>query len=174
MNESNHRSEERYSISFPLLYSPVKSSFEKNLGERLFKAISVDMSLSGMAFDIEEALPVGEKISVIIESPEENLQEKLSCEVCWCRELSPGKYRIGTVIVSMKNRGIEPANTIPSKIISSGEMPKEFEYHCPSCLHTVTFEFIGYQPVLAGKAKIPLYNCPDCNTTRSLTGLLHS
>ena len=170
--ENDGRHEKRYAIKFPLLYSPTTSSFEENLGDRLFRAVTIDLSLSGLAFDVDKAIPVGDKINILPEKSGDLRMDALVGEICWCRQLSPGQYRIGVHIVSQSAPG-ELRNPDNSNFIGKDEMPKEIDYFCPSCEQATTFHFIGLQPLLVGKIVIPLYNCTECDTTRSLTGLLN-
>lgn len=168
------RKDERYlCVGIPLLYSAVDNTYTKNLGQKLLQAAAVDMSLSGISFDVEESMLVGEKLLLLIEKHGENINEELMIEIRWCRELPSGQYRVGGVI-DIPQLGTElKTDVLISDYVGKHEVPSELESRCPACELQTIFRFIAYQPVLAGKGIMPLYDCLLCGTTRSLTGILN-
>lgn len=174
-SEDERRSEPRFPcIGFPLLYSAVDDANVKDLGRKLHHAAAVDMSLLGMAFDIEEPLLVGDKLLVQPDNNSEDSEERILTEVCWCKKLSSGGYRVGLVIVTNVSQQKTNKQQIASKIkkIVNRETPAVIVIVCPSCEKHSTFFFFEYQPVFEGKGVMPLYNCSSCGTTRSLAGII--
>jgi len=167
------RSQQRYPcVGITLLYSPVQKSSIANLAEHLFKAAVHDMSLSGLAFEVDREMRDGGKLVVLMQRPECPTPARLMSEVRWCRKLSSGCYRIGIVI-----DGTEPIiPDAPGKHISDpigrSIVPQAVSTLCPACGKSADFSYIGEQPVLAGFGVMPLYNCSECGTTRSLPGIV--
>ena len=157
--EAEHRRETRYScITIPLLYSAQNAAM-------------VDLSLSGLAFDVNEPLLNGDKIIVLLDKSDEYSQEELMTEVRWCRELSSGQYRVG-VVIDDSSQSIQK-NAVPDIHLNvERTAPVEVETYCPACKTKSIFIFVAYQPVLANKGVMPLYDCSSCGTTRSLTGII--
>ena len=170
--ENEHRREPRYScITIPLLYSAQNNSIMKDMGQKLYQAAAVDLSLSGLAFDIDKPLLNGDKILVLLDKPDEYLHEELMTEVRWCRELPSGQYRIG-VVIDDSSQPIQK-NAVPEiNFNAERTAPAEIETFCPACKKKSTFIFVAYQPVLVNKGVMPLYDCSLCGTTRSLTGII--
>ena len=170
--EGEHRRETRYScITIPLLYSARDDSIMKEMGQKLHQAAAVDLSLSGLAFDVDKPLLSGDKILVMLDKPDEHIHEELMTEVRWCRELPSGQYRVG-VVIDTSPQSI-PKNAIPEiNFNAERTAPAEIETRCPACQKKSTFIFVDYQPVLVNKGVMPLYNCLSCGTTRSLTGII--
>ena len=170
--EHEHRREPRYScITIPLLYSAQNDSIMKDMGHKLHHAAAVDLSLSGLAFDVDNPLLTGDKILVLLDKPDEYIHEELMTEVRWCRELSSGQYRIG-VAIDASPQSIQK-NAVPEiNFNAERTAPAEVETYCPACKQKSTFIFVAYQPVLVSKGVMPLYDCTSCGTTRSLTGII--
>lgn len=167
------RKEVRYlCVGIPLLYSAVNNTHTKNLGQKLLQAAAVDMSLSGIAFDIEESMHIGEKLLLLIEKHGANINEELMIEIRWCRELPSGQYRVGGVIDTSQFGTELKTDILVSNYVGKHDVPTELESRCPACEQQTTFQFFAYQPVLAGRGIMPLYDCVLCGTTRSLTGIL--
>lgn len=170
-----YRQENRYtSIGIPLLYSPIRNSFIKDLGQKLLHAASIDMSLTGMAFDVNAPFQIGELVYLLIEKPETNNYEEINAVVRWSRMICENKYRVGVSIdVSVNSQNV-PYKSAPLEFIPQFDIPQEIEIRCPACQVLSTFHFIVYQPVLIGRGLMPLYDCSACGTTRSLPGLLNN
>lgn len=170
---AEHRKEARYPcVAVPLLYSPVSNSFAESMGEKIYKAAVVDLSLFGLAFDVDRAMQTGDKIRVLIGKPGEENNEQLAGEVCWCRELPNKQYRVGVAIDALLETQTNSHEAMHSELSAELEIPKEVESNCPACKKRSTFLFFAYQPVLAGRGVMPLYDCSTCGTTRSLSGIL--
>ena len=172
-SNTDTRKESRYPcVGIPVLYSPIDSRCAANLAECLYKAVAVNMSLSGLAFDIDQKIYAGDTLRILLEKSGENIFEELVSEVRWCRELASGQYRVGVVIDGSVKIIQTPLSAQQDKFVGNFDVPKEVNSCCPSCKQQATFDFVSYQPVLAGNGVMPLYNCSLCGTTRSLTGIL--
>lgn len=170
---AEHRKETRYTcIAVPLLYSPVSNSHVESMGEKIYKAAVVDLSLFGLAFDVDRAMQTGDKIRVLIGKSEEEISEQLAAEVCWCRELPNKQYRVGVAIDALLETQTNSHDALQFDLSAELEVPKEVESNCPACEKRSTFHFFAYQPVLVGRGVMPLYDCSTCGTTRSLSGIL--
>ena len=169
---TEHRREPRYTcITIPLLYSAQNDSIMKDMGKKLYHAAAVDLSLSGLAFDVDKPLLNGDKILVLLNKPDESVHEELMTEVRWCRELPSGQYRVG-VVIDDSSQSIQK-NAVPDiNFKAERTTPAEIETYCPACKTKSTFIFVAYQPVLVNKGVMPLYDCSSCGTTRSLTGII--
>lgn len=173
ISDIESRQEVRYaSIGIPLLYSATSHTYTKDLGQKLLHAATIDMSLSGLAFDVNVKMHKGDKIVLFVEKPETNNYEELSTIVRWCRTLSENKYRIGVTIDMAASQKMLYKST-PLEFIPQFDMPQEIETRCPACKISSVFHFVVYQPVLLGIGLMPLYDCSVCGTTRSLQGLLN-
>lgn len=159
-------------VGIPLLYSAVNNTYTKSLGQKLLQAAAIDMSLSGIAFDVEESMHIGEQLLLLIQKHGENINEELMIEIRWCRELPSGQYRVGGVIDTSQYGTELKTDIIVSDYVGKHNVPTELESLCPACEQQTTFHFVDYQPVLAGRGIMPLYDCALCGTTRSLTGIL--
>ncbi len=170
--EHEYRREPRYScITIPLLYSAQNDSIMKDMGNKLYHAAAVDLSLSGLAFDVDKPLLNGDKILVLLNQPDENIHEELMTEVRWCRELPSGQYRVG-VVIDTSSESIEK-NAVPEiNFNAERTTPAEIGAFCPACKKKSAFIFVAYQPILANKGVMPLYDCSSCGTTRSLAGII--
>jgi len=171
--DENRRQEERYICAgIPLLYSSSTSSCIDDLANSLQLVTVYDMSLSGLAFDVDRAMEKGDKMILIMEQSEEGMKEGLAAEVRWCDALPSGKYRIGVAVDLSENIMKTGIGEKMADAIADKEFPKEIEIKCPSCQADSIFKFFSEQPVLSGSGMLPLYNCSVCNTTRSLPGIL--
>ena len=169
------RKEFRYPcVGMPLLYSPSGNACADDLAQCLNKATTANISLSGLAFDIEQPMCAGDKILVLLEKSEKGAYDELKTEVRWCRELSPGQYRVGIAIDDLIHVTKNQFNMHFSAFIDTCESPKEIDARCPTCEQQTTFSFVEYQPVLAGRGKMPLYDCSLCGSTRSLPGIMNN
>ncbi|MDH5393001.1 MAG: PilZ domain-containing protein [Gammaproteobacteria bacterium] len=168
---SRQRHEKRYPcVAIPLLYSAIKHAHVRRLGEKIFQAAAVDMSISGLAFDINQPMQAGEKLQLMIAKSGSHIDDELLLQVRWCRQLPSGKYRVGGV-VDRPHAAHQSLTALPG---SNGqqEVPAEIEARCPACKNPAIFHFVGNQHVFFSRGIMPLYDCSACGTTRSLTGML--
>jgi len=166
------RTESRYPcVGITLLYSPAQETSVSNLAELIFEAAVHDMSLSGLAFEVEKEMQKGERLLVLMRQPECDASARVMSEVCWCRKLSSGHYRVGITIDRDEPVVLDAPGIHISDPIGKTTVPHALYALCPACNETATFSYAGEQPVLAGLGIMPLYNCSGCGTTRSLTGI---
>lgn len=93
------RQEARYPcINIPLLYSAASDSCIDNLAECLYHASAIDLSLSGLAFDVDFSMKIGDKLVIQFEKIIAMKNERLITEVRSCRKISPSLYRVGVCI----------------------------------------------------------------------------
>ncbi|MDY6987243.1 MAG: PilZ domain-containing protein [Thermodesulfobacteriota bacterium] len=177
--ETKLRNERRRAVRFPtvgigLLFCPVEGKCLDHVGRDLMEAAGVDMSLSGIAFDVSRPLRSGQKLVVIVESPAGGAGERLVTEVRWCKALPDGNYRVGTAIEEAQSADElgEKLNIQPEPISAGSEFPSEVEFFCPSCREKATFHFLGVQPGTWSKGMLPLYDCSFCNSTLTITSVL--
>jgi len=172
-SEAIARKELRYPcVGIPVLYSPIDSDSAADLAACLYKAIAVDMSLSGLAFDVEQAMYAGDALQILLEKPDDESVEELASEVRWCQRLPSGRYRVGVTINASMGVMTNWSNAQLKEFVGKFDAPKEINIRCPACEQQTTFSFVSYQQVLSGNGVMPLYNCLSCGTTRSLTGIL--
>lgn len=170
-SKQDDRKETRYScVGIPLVYSAANDSPLNGLGQKFYHAATVDMSMTGLAFDLEQPLLYGDKIIVLLDKSEGFIQEELVTEVRWCKKLSSDQYRVGVVVDVQQKPILEHA--IPEINFNNARMtPTELKIDCPACKKHSDFTFVAYQPILGGKGVMPLYDCSSCGTTRSLPGI---
>ena len=161
------RQDKRFLLKIPMLYSPFTDSYVEKVGSKLFRSVTTDMSMHGMAIDVTKPLPAGMFVNVLFEDHGEN--ESFTAEVRWCKETENGHYRVGLAIISAET---DNSMLILDESISKGEAPKEISKNCPSCKNVTTLHFTGNQPFLSGKILIPLYICASCNSAFTLNCLL--
>lgn len=168
----DNRQIQRYPcVGITLMYSPLISQNINNLSEYLYNATTNDVSLSGLSFDTYEKLEPGDKLIVLIRIPQKNASERLLTEVRWCKQLEDKKFRIGIKIdASEIINDDDPGNHI-SIPVNIDSVPAEAELRCPACMQTTTFVFVDHQAI-PEKGSMPLYNCIECGSTRSLIGIL--
>lgn len=160
-------------VGISLTYAALTDQNVDNIYEYINKATSNDFSVSGLSFDTHQQLDPGDKIIVLITIPEQNLSERLLAEVSWCKKISDEKFRIGVKINTSEIISKKIPEDHTSKPVNSDSVPAEIELRCPACMINSTFVFIDHQSV-PGKGNIPLYNCSNCGSTRSLMGVLAS
>ena len=102
----NQRQEIRYPcVGIPLMYSPLENTSADDLAHFLQTATAtVDISLTGMAFDIEEQMIPGDRLIIYVTKSKGKSPEGLTTKVRWCKELSPGNYRVGVKINSKNDQ----------------------------------------------------------------------
>lgn len=173
-SKQDNRREPRYScVGVPLLYSASNDSPLNELGQKLYHAATIDMSLSGLAFDMDQPLLYGDKIIVLLDKVDGFTQGELVTEVRWCKKISNSKYRIG-VVIEFSQQPV-PRHAVPEINFNTPRTaPTEVKIDCPACKKHSNFTFVAYQPVIASKGVMPLYDCSSCGTTRTLTGIFNS
>ncbi|HOX39888.1 MAG TPA: PilZ domain-containing protein [Candidatus Brocadiia bacterium] len=177
--EPKSGAERRQATRFPtvgigLLYSPAEHRNLDNPGRDLVEAAGVDMSMSGLAFDVRKSLDAGKQLMVMVESPGGGAAERLLTEVKWCRQIGNGLYRVGTAIISSEAMTmLETDADVETEPISAGpEAPSEAQFQCPACHHAATFVLIGVQKVAWAQGIVPIYDCSKCGTSRTITSIL--
>ena len=169
-----HRKELRYScVGIPLLYTSTEHSDVTDLASCLHKAMVMDMSLSGLAFDVDRRMYAGDILHVLLEKPGGDTFKEIVTEVRWCQELSSDEYRVG-ITIDASARVMDTQSNMPmNEFIGKMDVPKEINTRCPACDQQSELCFVSYQPVLGGNGVMPLYDCSLCGTTRSLMGILN-
>jgi hypothetical protein len=179
-DETFHPSRERRKeLRFPavgigLLFCPIEEKCIDKIGEELWDAACVNMSLSGLAFDVKNPLEKGQKLMVVVDSPSGGEPEKLLTEVRWCKALPNGDYRIGTAIQEVRPVD-QPANEedIQLEPVSTDhQFPSEVEFFCPSCRKKATFLYNGIQQGRWKTGMLPLYDCSKCKSTQAIISIL--
>jgi len=169
----SQRNEKRFPcVGIELMFSPVRGECVEALGTEIYSAISHDMSFSGLSFDITKPLTKGEKLYILV-SNQFQPAERLTAEVCWCKILENGHYRIGVSIVG--SAGVKyDENKKSYDVISASDSlgPSEARLICPSCLQEATFIFVENQKGDWEGGVMPLYKCSSCTTTRSIPNIL--
>lgn len=162
-------------VGIALLYSAREDRGQPALGALLHRAATHDMSLKGLSFDVAAPLALGTVLTVLVGQPEGSACEQMLTTVRWCRQLAAGHFRVGVQIRASQPLlrplpGGTPA--LFSSVQVGQPVPASVELACPACgAHTV-FELVGNQPVAGHAGLMPLYDCPLCETTRSIMGLL--
>jgi len=159
-------------VGIELFYSPLNNVFLPDVADALLRATSHDLSLAGMAFDIEQNLPVGQLLLVSVKSPEgEN--EMLKTEVRWCRPLQQGQYRVGVAIIGLEQQSETTRPVYDIEAINNDHgAPSRARFICPACQQLSWFVLVGIQGGTPQPSIMPLYNCSACHTTRSIPSLL--
>jgi two-component system OmpR family response regulator len=166
------RLEQRFPcVGIELMFSPVRNQCIENLGAQIYSAIGHDMSFSGLSFDVVHPMNISDQLHILV-SNQFQPTERLLTEVCWCKTLENGHYRIGVRI--MASEGLAPTGEIIDENISVSDSigPSEAKLVCPSCTKVATFNFVKNQEGDWGKGIMPLYQCDYCSTTRSIPNIL--
>lgn len=168
------RKEPRFSgVSIRLIYSPLEGGLVTNLGRTLYESFAVNMSLNGLAFDIDRAMKVGDKLLILVHGSSSAPVERLTAEIVWQTEIEGNIHRIGTRIISadLTEEGEELGQI---ETIQHGvQLPKQAEMICPACNQMAIFKLVGVQAISDDKElNMPLYDCSRCGTTRTITSLL--
>ena len=176
-DDSGSQNERRRDIRFPcigidLLYSPLHDSMENDVAELLYNASLFDISLKGIAFDLDRALEPGRKIIIAPQNLPSGVQDRLLTEVVWTSELDDGRFRTGVIIREILSRENAEEFPLENLILNrSLKAPATAEFFCPACGNRADFRYIGSQETGRG-GLLPLYNCDDCESTRSITSIL--
>ena len=159
-------------IGIELLYSPVGKNILNDVAQSLQQATCHDISLAGMAFDIEHELPVNEQLMVSVKSPDGG-EEILKTQVRWCRAIDDTHYRVGVTITEViKPAEMQTLDFKLDKLDSSDGVPNQVRLSRPACNKEGWFTLVGTQEGVPYPTLLPLYNCSHCNTTRSIPSLL--
>ncbi len=159
-------------VGIELMFSPVRDDCIESLGSEIYSAIGHDMSFSGLSFDVIHPLKNGEQLYILV-SNQFQPSERLTAEVCWCKALENGNYRIGVNILESAGVKIDVKNRLNDNIgVTDNSMPSEARLACPSCTEVSTFMFVKNQKGDWGKGVMPLYQCDTCDTTRSIPNIL--
>ena len=190
MKNFEHRKEKRYPcINIGAIYSPLAGNCINDLADQLYKAAIHDTSLSGLSFDAERPLDIDDSLLIMLATDKENSSDQLITKVCWCKKLSEGLFRIGVEITNVEIEAIDIENIkkanylegsteqAPSKKYTADHIgvknaPVTIDMICPACIHSSRFQFVENQPILKNTGTMPLYNCSNCGSTRSLPGML--
>jgi len=159
-------------VGIDLMFSPLQDDYVEAMGAKIYQAVCHDMSFSGLSFDVIKALPVGERLLIIVENQFQP-KEQLHAEVRWCKTVSEQVYRIGVKIL------LEQALDFPDSQLALDDIaahdlsvPSGAELRCPSCLERSVFELVDHQTGQWAKGLLPLYNCSICGTTRTIPNIL--
>ena len=160
-------------VGIALLYSSPQKQPMSGVGEALLRATAHDMSLAGISFDVSQAMEVGQRLLVVVQAPERQKTETLQTEVRWCKQLDDGRYRVGVSIQGVDTKANCEDKTDKIKHIGHGiQAPVGGRFICPACQLCSWFDLIGEQPDVPTSGIMPLYNCKNCHTTRTITSLL--
>ena len=172
---AERRREQRFPcVGIGLLYSPIQGGFMAGVGQAFYRAVSHDVSTSGVSFDVEQPVEPGQTLCILVANPGDGPSERLTAEVRWCREVDPGHYRVGTVLRAVDYVAGEERDALHAASIGQGvAVPADVRLLCPSCRERSLFRFVGDQPGKWGHGKFPLYDCSACGTTRSMASMLH-
>lgn len=167
------RKQPRYPcVGIDLMFSPIRDDYVEAMGAKIYQAVCHDMSFSGLSFDVIKALPVGERLLIIVENQFQP-REQLHAEVRWCKAVSENVFRIGVKIVLEQSCDFLDNQTALDDIaVPNLAMPSGAELRCPSCLERSVFELVDNQPGQWAKGVLPLYNCSVCGTTRTIPNIL--
>jgi len=179
MNNMKQQSDDkRKTFRFPcvgiaLLYlSPDKQAMA-GVGTALLHATAHDISLAGISFDVSQDMQVGQRLLISVRSPDEQQAETLQTEVRWCKKLDNKQFRVGVAILDIEIIADGENKAYEIKHIGHGiEAPAGARFICPACEICSWFDLIGEQPDIPSAAIMPLYNCNNCHTTRTITSLL--
>ncbi len=173
--QHERRREIRYpAVGIQLLYSLLEDRVLDDLGDILLKASTIDMSLSGLSFEVKEPLALGAQLVLIVHNLHQRPAERLIAEVCWCRPSDDGHFCIGAQIKHSVKLEEHPEELAPVYDVQHGAAyPSELAMTCPACQQDTSFLFVAIQPIPhASIDALPLYDCSQCGTTRSITSLL--
>lgn len=174
IKQDERRREPRYpGVGIRLLYSPADDKVLDNLAQTLYHATMVDLSLTGLAFDVSKPMDKGDQLVVLVHGVNDKPHERLITEVCWQVRLGKDFFRVGTSILSSEILEDETEFEKIDDIQRGMDFPAGVAMPCPACGGDAMFNLSGLQPLSAGPTGlIPLYDCSHCGTTRTITSLL--
>ena len=169
----DNRAENRFPcVGIELIYSPTNDGPLDGLAHPLLQAVSADISLSGMAFDVDRPLEINTKLFLMIAN-QTIPNERLVATVMRCEKVADTHYRIGVQLDSSEGVISDSDATLIAEPIGVGSnIPREIEFSCPSCSIVSKFRFIANQQGHWGEGILPLYNCLNCGTTRTILSIL--
>lgn len=188
------REDARYPcVGIPLLYRQVN----RDSSLPGFSQSSIhNISRMGMSFDVNKPLNVNDRIRILLNIDQHNIDQHNvdehrvsdSClaEVRWCKQLPGGNYRIGLKMIPDIEESKQPhhatgitdwdthnlLNEVRDDSTDRLSLPDKVETLCPACSKRAIFSYVACQPILADKGIMPLYDCDQCHSTRSLQGIL--
>lgn len=168
-----NRNEVRFPcVGIELMYSPIRDDCVEELGSEIYSAISHDMSFSGLSFDVSTPMELNNTLYIIVDNQFQP-PERLTAEVRWCKPLENKSYRIGVQIVASAGVELDTENRLADYIsVSDSTGPSEATLICPNCLEIANFIFVKNQEGDWNTGVMPLYNCSECGTTRSIPNIL--
>ncbi|AEG00098.1 response regulator [Methylomonas methanica] len=159
-------------VGIDLMFSPLQDDYVEAMGAKIYQAVCHDMSFSGLSFDVIKALPVGERLLIIVENQFQP-REQLHAEVRWCKTISERVFRIGVKILLEQSSEFAATDAALDDIAAHDlAIPSGAELRCPACLERSVFELVANQPGQWTKGQLPLYNCSICDTTRTIPNIL--
>ena len=159
-------------VGIELLYSPLDHSVIQGVGESLIQASPHDISLAGIAFDVNKPLENDQELLVKVKSPD-NGEETMQTRVRWCKPLDRQQYRVGVSIISIEVKTKQKSAGYAIDPIGHGvAVPSGVSFICPACNERSWFVLVGQQEGVPEPSLLPLYNCGLCHTTRSIPSLL--
>ena len=171
----DRRRERRYPVvGIGVLYSPTERRCLDNAGQLVREAVAVDVSLTGLSFDVREPLAPGEELLIELDDPAGGPAERILAEVRWCRQVDDAHYRIGTRIretVAVGRNG-DDADVAARPIGKGLPVPSGVDLRCPACGGQSEFTLLGLQPGAWETGVMPLYQCGVCDSSRSITSIL--
>ena len=172
---SDRRRERRYPVvGIGVLYSPTEGRCLDNAGQLVREAVAVDVSLTGLSFDVRESLAPGEELLIEIDDPAGGPAERILAEVRWCRKVDDAHFRIGTRIretVALGRNG-SAVDVVAEPIGKGLPVPSGVDLRCPACGQQTAFELLGLQSGAWEHGVMPLYQCGTCDSSRSITSIL--
>lgn len=173
-SSTEKRQEQRYScLGIGVLYSVKLNANLDNIGTDIYHAQVIDMSMTGISIDVHEQYQIGTPIRLCIEAPH-GQREVLQAEVKGCKAIEQKKYRLGLQINSYEGVSEVCAEARMNGCYNNQlqSVPSEIRLDCPACEERVVFSYLGEQYGLPDKKQLSLYNCPACETTRSIATIL--
>lgn len=173
-NSRDRRQEQRFpAVLIRLIYSPSSGAVVEDLGQALYDAMVVNMSVGGISFDVEIQMTAGDELFVLVKGADGSPAERLRASVVWQEPLDNGKWRTGLRIVDAEEIADESFEGSVYDIQLGEDVPTGLDVCCPSCERKSRFKLVGMQIVDGDNdQQLPLYDCEHCGTTRSVTSLL--
>lgn len=174
LNAGTPRQDTRFpAVGIGLLYSPFSDECLPGMGAAFAEASSVDISVGGLAFDVNRSLDVGQDLVIEVANPDSVPAERLLAEVRWCRPVSRHHFRVGARVRAADSLGDYALDNAEVESIDHGPaVPSEAAFRCPCCEKQSRFTFLGLQKVSWAQGLLPLYTCSACGTTRGIPNLI--
>ena len=169
----DRRRERRFPVvGIGVLYSPTEGRCLDNAGQLVREAVAIDVSLTGLSFDVREPLAPGEELLIELDDPAGGPAERILAEVRWCRQVDDAHFRIGTRIRETVAAGRNGADVAARPIGKGLPVPSGVDLRCPACGSQSAFTLLGLQPGNWKTGVMPLYQCSTCDSSRSITSIL--